>query len=81
MSSRMLRSKIRSKIFDLPFPSRHGKERQKSERDDSLRSCPIPLVPEMHLLRRPFHPSPPPLTLAWTPPHQLFFTQDYYFTI
>ncbi|CAA6674315.1 unnamed protein product [Spirodela intermedia] len=32
MSSRMLRSGIRSEIFDLPVPSRHGKERQKLER-------------------------------------------------
>lgn len=51
MSSRMLRSEIRSEIFDLPVPSRHGKERQKEERNDSLFSCPIPPVPEMHLLR------------------------------
>ncbi|KAK8574539.1 hypothetical protein V6N12_062229 [Hibiscus sabdariffa] len=27
--TRMLRSEIRSEIFDLPVPSRHGKERQK----------------------------------------------------
>jgi hypothetical protein len=47
----MLRSEIRSEIFDLPVPSRHGKERQKEERNDSLFSCPIPPVPEMHLLR------------------------------
>lgn len=53
MSSRMLRSEIRSEIFDLPVPSRHGKERQKEERNDSLFSCPIPPVPEMHLLRPP----------------------------
>ncbi|KAL8267774.1 hypothetical protein R6Q59_001572 [Mikania micrantha] len=33
---RMLRSEIRSEIFDLPVPSRHGKERQKEERNDSL---------------------------------------------
>lgn len=51
MSSRMLRSEIRSEIFDLPVPSRHGKERQKEERNYSLFSCPIPPVPEMHLLR------------------------------
>lgn len=36
MSSRMLRSEIRSEIFDLPVPSRHGKERQKEERNYSL---------------------------------------------
>nr|GEZ70800.1 hypothetical protein [Tanacetum cinerariifolium] len=48
---RMLRSEIRSEIFDLPVPSRHGKERQKEERNYSLFSCPIPQVPEMHLLR------------------------------
>lgn len=47
----MLRSEIRSEIFDLPVPSRHGKERQKEEIDYSLRACPIPPVPEMHLLR------------------------------
>ncbi|KAI3479121.1 hypothetical protein L1887_58883 [Cichorium endivia] len=47
----MLRSEIRSEIFDLPVPSRHGKERQKEERNYSLFSCPIPPVPEMHLLR------------------------------
>lgn len=46
----MLRSEIRSEIFDLPVPSRHGKERQKEERNYSLFSCPIPAVPEMHLL-------------------------------
>lgn len=51
MSSRMLRSEIRSEIFDLPVPSRHGKERQKEERNYYLFSCPIPPVPEMHLLR------------------------------
>lgn len=49
MSSRMLRSEIRSEIFDLPVPSRHGKERQKEEIDYSLRACQP--VPEMHLLR------------------------------
>ncbi|GJU38579.1 DNA polymerase-like protein [Tanacetum coccineum] len=38
----MLRSEIRSEIFDLPVPSRHGKERQKEERNYSLFSCPIP---------------------------------------
>ncbi|GKA14655.1 hypothetical protein Tco_0694301 [Tanacetum coccineum] len=32
-------------------PGRHGKERQKEERNYSLFSCPIPPVPEMHLLR------------------------------
>jgi hypothetical protein len=47
----MLRSEIRSEIFDLPVPSRHGEERQKEERNYSLFSCPIPPVPEMHLLR------------------------------
>lgn len=52
MSSRMLRSGIRSEIFDLPVPSRHGKERQKSERDYSPGACPVPPVLKMHLLRR-----------------------------
>nr|GEY18453.1 hypothetical protein [Tanacetum cinerariifolium] len=47
----MLRSKIRSEIFDLPVPSHHGKERQKEERNYSFFSYPIPPVPEMHLLR------------------------------
>lgn len=52
MSSRMLRSEIRSEIFDLPVPSRHGKEiRKKLERDYSLRACTVLPVPEMHLLR------------------------------
>jgi hypothetical protein len=43
----MLRSEIQSEIFDLPVPSRHGKERQKEERNYSLFSCPIPPVPEI----------------------------------
>lgn len=34
----MLRSEIQSEIFDLPVPSRHGKERQKKERNYSLRA-------------------------------------------
>ncbi|GKA34209.1 hypothetical protein Tco_0720638 [Tanacetum coccineum] len=48
---RMLRFEIRSENFDLTVPSRHGKERNKEERNYSLFSCPIPPVPEMHLLR------------------------------
>lgn len=53
MSSRMLRSGIRSEILDLPVPSRHGKERfcSKKERDYSPRACPVPPVLKMHLLR------------------------------
>lgn len=47
----MLRSEIRSEILDLPVPSRHGKDKKKEERNYSLRACPIPPVPEMHLLR------------------------------
>ena len=51
MSSRMLRSGIRSEILDLPLPCRHGKERQKEERDYSPSACPVPPVLKMHLLR------------------------------
>lgn len=52
MSSRMLRSEIRSEIFDLPVPSRHGKKKKKEERDYSLRACPAPPLK----LRKPLFP-------------------------
>ena len=36
MSSRMLRSGIRSEILDLPVPSRHGKEKQKDKQKEMI---------------------------------------------
>ncbi|CAA6666469.1 unnamed protein product [Spirodela intermedia] len=74
MSSRMLRSGIRSESFDLPVPCRHGKERQKLERDYSPGACPVPAVLKIHLLRR-FYLALPPCMQAKRYWRQLILTE------